>query len=392
MKIVHVIGARPNFMKVAPIMRAMARYPDEFEQVLVHTGQHYDAQMSEVFLEELDIPQPSVNLGVGSGSHADQTARIMSAFEPVLLEQGPDWVFVVGDVNSTLACALTAAKMGIKVAHVEAGLRSFDRTMPEEYNRLLTDQMADLLFSPSRDADENLLREGVDEGQIHFVGNVMIDTLVRLLPRARGLLDGAATERFVLVTLHRPTNVDEQDRLSEIVSALEEIAREVRVTFPIHPRTRSRLTAIGLGRLLDGDRRLRFIEPLGYLDFLALESRAALVVTDSGGVQEETTFLGVPCLTVRPNTERPVTVTQGTNRLVSSDREHLLKAMRESLADSTGPSTGRKPPELWDGHAAERIVDIMRSLEPTARVSRPRLSSERSPRGPRTPQELKTGA
>ena len=391
MKIVHVVGARPNFMKVAPIMRAMDKHADEFEQVLVHTGQHYDSSMSRVFLEELDLPEPSINLGVGSGSHAEQTARIMTDFEPVLLEYKPDWVFVVGDVNSTLACALTAAKMGTKVAHVEAGLRSFDRTMPEEYNRLLTDQIADLLFSPSRDADENLLREGVEEGRIHVVGNVMIDTLVHLLPRARGLWDEHIPDRFVLVTLHRPQNVDGYDSPRELVSVLEEIAREVPVIFPVHPRTRRRLIEIGLGHLLSGNRRLRIIEPLGYLEFLAMESRAALVVTDSGGVQEETTYLGVPCLTVRPNTERPVTVTHGTNRLVSNDSEQLLKAMRESLADRSGPTTKRQPPELWDGHAAERIVDVMRSREADAGVSRPSVSSEEAPVGPGSlaPQRLK---
>ena len=382
MKIAHVVGARPNFMKVAPLIRAMDRHADEFEQVLVHTGQHYDEQMSRVFLEELDFPQPSVNLEVGSGSHAEQTARVMTAFEPVLRDERPDWVFVVGDVNSTLACALTAVKMGIKVAHVEAGLRSFDRTMPEEYNRLLTDQIAELLFTPSRDADENLMREGIDQERIYFVGNVMIDTLVHLLPRAQGLWEEQTTERFVLVTLHRPQNVDGRDSLREIVSVLDEIAQDVPVTFPVHPRTRHRLTEIGMGHLLDQDRRLSIIEPLGYLDFLAMESRAALVVTDSGGVQEETTFLGVPCLTVRPNTERPATVTQGTNRLVSSDREQLLDAIRESLADhSERVPPKRQPPELWDGHAAERIVDIMRSREKDFGVSRTNLSSEKAPAG-----------
>ena len=347
-------------MKVAPVMRALAKYPSEFDQVLVHTGQHYDDQMSQVFLDELEVPPPTTYLGAGSGTHAQQTAKIMTAFEPALMDHRPDWVFVVGDVNSTLACALTAAKMGIPVAHIEAGLRSYDRTMPEEYNRLLTDQVAQLLFTHSTDADANLLREGIDRDRIHFVGNVMIDTLVALLPTALKRQDLIPEESFILVTLHRPGNVDDPVTLEGIVDALAEVSRDVPVVFPVHPRTRSRLGEFGLVDSAGGNCDLRLREPFGYLDFLALERHAALVVTDSGGVQEETTFLGVPCLTVRSNTERPVTVTHGTNRLVSNDRETLVAAMREALTNGRPTANSHEPPELWDGHAAERIVEVMR--------------------------------
>ncbi|MFQ5851439.1 MAG: non-hydrolyzing UDP-N-acetylglucosamine 2-epimerase [Candidatus Binatia bacterium] len=378
MKVVHAVGARPNFMKIAPIMREMARYPIEFEQILVHTGQHYDDDMSKVFFEELELPQPDIYLGVGSGSHAQQTARIMMGVEKVLLERRPGWVIVVGDVNSTLACALTAAKLGVKVAHVEAGLRSFDRTMPEEYNRLLTDQIADLLFTPSRDADENLLREGVSPERIQFVGNVMIDTLAHLLPRVEGrpiladlgLMTGPVLENppknlpgvapYVLVTLHRPSNVDDPATLKEIVMALDEISDDVPVIFPVHPRTRQRLAEFNLGNRQRSIGNLRFIEPLGYLDFLALERYAALVLTDSGGIQEETTYLGVPCLTARANTERPVTITQGTNRLVRTERGGLVEAVHLMLKNGCRVPSADRQPQLWDGCAAERIVQVLK--------------------------------
>lgn len=356
MNVLHIVGARPNFMKVAPIMAEMDRHPDAFTQALVHTGQHYDENMSAVFLEELGLPRPDVNLGVGSGTHAWQTAQVMLRFEPVLAEHNPDWVVVVGDVNSTLACALVCGKLGVRVAHVEAGLRSFDRTMPEEINRLLTDQLASLLFTHSPEAGENLRREGVAPEIIHFVGNVMIDTLVRLAPRAEAgwpdLAERYSLGRFVLATIHRPANVDDPDALAEIVSALARLSRDVPVLFPAHPRTQDSLERFGLSPA-GGD--FRVLAPLGYLDFLALLRHAALVVTDSGGIQEETTYLGVPCLTVRPNTERPVTVTRGTNRLVSRDREAMYAAMRARLAeDPTLPA----PPPLWDGRAAERIVQV----------------------------------
>ena len=366
--VVHVVGARPNFMKVAPTMREMSRDPSRFQQVLVHTGQHYDDNMSGLFFEELALPRPDVYLGVGSGTHAQQTARVMTSFEPVLLDQRPDWVFVVGDVNSTLACALTAAKMGVKVAHVEAGLRSFDRTMPEEYNRVLTDHVADLLLTHSRDASENLLREGVSAESVHFVGNVMIDTLVRLLPKASERwrsesllrLNVNRSDPYLLVTLHRPSNVDNMDTLQRILAALREVAGDLPIIFPVHPRTRGKLAEYGLQDAISEDRRLRLTEPLGYLDFLALERDAALVLTDSGGVQEETTYLGVPCLTVRSNTERPITITHGTNRLVAEDPDTLIEVIRETLSDDSGLNTAHEPPELWDGRAAERIAEVMR--------------------------------
>ena len=327
MKILHVVGARPNFMKIAPIMEEVAKYPARFQQVLVHTGQHYDDNMSKVFFEELELTQPDIYLGVGSGSHAEQTARIMLAFEPVLLEHRPDWVIVVGDVNSTVACALTAAKLGVKVAHVEAGLRSFDRTMPEEYNRVLTDHIADLLFTTEPSANENLRREGISEEKVHFVGNVMIDTLLRHKKRALALdvlgKYGLQPQGFALLTLHRPSNVDVPEVLAGILDALAEVQARLPIIFPAHPRTRQRIDDLGLDNPQSTFRNLQLIEPLGYLEFLNLMANAQLVLTDSGGIQEETTVLGVPlrqgsgqaCLTLRKNTERPVTVTQGTKPL-----------------------------------------------------------------------------
>jgi UDP-N-acetylglucosamine 2-epimerase (non-hydrolysing) len=351
-----VVGARPNFMKVAPVMHEMAQYPREFEQILVHTGQHYDTLMSRVFFEELGLPRPDVNLEVGSGSHTWQTAQVMSRFEPVVEEISPDWVVVVGDVNSTLACALVCSKMGIGVAHVEAGLRSYDRSMPEEINRLLTDQISDLLFTPSSDADENLLREGVAEEKVHFVGNVMIDTLVRLLPKAQaqwpGLRERFGLQRYLLVTLHRPSNVDEIEGLKGILEALSEISNEIAVLFPVHPRTRRRIHDFGLQEAAQG---VQLLEPFGYLNFLALQAHADLVLTDSGGIQEETTYLGVPCLTARPNTERQVTIRSGTNQLVESSRHALVEAIRGRLAAEKVP---RRVPPLWDGHTAKRIVRV----------------------------------
>ena len=322
MKVMHVVGARPNFMKIAPILTAMGQQPAQFEQVLVHTGQHYDENMSQVFFVELELPKPDINLGVGSGSHAWQTGQVMIQFETVLIEQSPDWVIVVGDVNSTLACTLVSSKLEVPVAHVEAGLRSFDRTMPEEINRLVTDQIADLLFTHSSEAGENLRNEGIAREKIHFVGNVMIDSLVRLLPKAEarwpGLKDQFHVDRFVLVTLHRPFNVDDPQTLRAIMGALGTVSHEVPVIFPAHPRTKKVMDDYGIQPLAQG---LRVIDPLSYLDFIALEAHAALVVTDSGGIQEETTILKVPCLTLRENTERPVTVELGTNQVVGCDPE-----------------------------------------------------------------------
>lgn len=351
-----MVGARPNFMKISPIMREMANHPDKFEQLLVHTGQHYDANMSQVFFDELDLSQPDINLNVGSGTHAWQTAKIMQRFEPILIDYKPDWVVVPGDVNSTVACALVATKLGIKVAHIEAGLRSFDRSMPEEINRIITDQISDMLFTPSRDADENLLREGIIPGKIHFVGNVMIDTLVRLLPKAEihwpSLLKQYKLDRYILVTLHRPSNVDVPETLAEIMSALLEISRQIPVLFPVHPRTRSRISELSL---LCDNSSITLVEPLGYLDFLALQIHATMLLTDSGGIQEETTYLGIPCLTARPNTERPVTITNGTNRLVKNKKGSIISAVHDVLQIS---AKRKSEPELWDGMAASRIVRL----------------------------------
>jgi UDP-N-acetylglucosamine 2-epimerase (non-hydrolysing) len=359
-KILHVVGARPNFPKIAPIIAAMARLPQQFQQRLVHTGQHYDERMSAIFFRDLALPQPDIYLGVGSGSHAQQTAKIMLAFEEVLLSEQPDWVIVVGDVNSTLACALVCAKLGVKLAHVEAGLRSFDRSMPEEINRLVTDQLADLLFTPSPDADEQLLREGIPPERIRFVGNVMIDSLVAALPLAEhspilgdlGLRAGA----YGLVTLHRPSNVDDPATLSGIVAALQTLARELPLVFPVHPRSRQRMLDFGLAA---ADPRLLLIEPQGYLDFLHLTCHARLVLTDSGGLQEESSFLGVPCLTLRPNTERPITVTLGTNRVIGSQPETIVAQARERLRQPMPPKPAIPG---WDGHAAERIVAALMQL------------------------------
>jgi UDP-N-acetylglucosamine 2-epimerase (non-hydrolysing) len=358
--ILHVVGARPNFMKIAPVWRALAEHPDIFNQSLVHTGQHYDEAMSQVFFDELDLPRPDLNLEVGSGSHAWQTASVMTAIEPVLLEKQPDWVVVVGDVNSTLAAALVCAKLDVPVAHVEAGLRSFDRSMPEEINRLLTDQISSLLFTPSADGDANLLREGISPDKIHRVGNVMIDTLVHLLPKAELhwnlLAPRLPSADYLLVTLHRPQNVDNPGTLAEILAALDGASRWLPVILPLHPRTRQAMAASGL---LPQSSGVHLWEPLGYLDFLALQAHARLVLTDSGGVQEETTFLGIPCLTVRPNTERPVTISQGTNQLVAASHEPLLNSIESRLLEG---SRAYSLPELWDGEAAQRIAAVFLSL------------------------------
>jgi UDP-N-acetylglucosamine 2-epimerase (non-hydrolysing) len=342
-------------MKAAPVMREMFRSPRDFHQLLVHTGQHYAPQMSQVFFQELDLPQPDVNLNVGSGTHAWQTAQIMMRFEPVLTEFQPDWVVVYGDVNSTLAGSLVSSKLGYPVAHVEAGLRSFDRSMPEEINRIITDQLSDLLFTPSEDADQNLHKEGVADDKVHLVGNVMIDTLIHLLPKSQSHWYSMASQYprdYVLVTLHRPANVDDPAALSEIMSALETVCEQTSVLFPVHPRTRERLNEFNLQ---PKNSRLKLLEPMGYLDFLSLQEHAALVLTDSGGIQEETTYLGVPCLTARPNTERPVTISMGTNQLVASESAALINAIQARLGEA---HTKKKPPALWDGHTAGRIVKI----------------------------------
>jgi len=357
MHILHVIGARPNFMKVAPVMEALSAYA-AVHQTLVHTGQHYDVNMSDVFFQQLGLPEPDANLGVGSGSHAEQTAQVMLRFEDVVLTQQPDLVLVYGDVNSTLAASLVCAKLGIRVGHVEAGLRAFDRTMPEEINRVLTDQLADLLFTPSSDGDENLIREGIDPQKVHLVGNVMIDTLIRLVPSAMSTWRESQWRewegrRYVLTTLHRPSNVDDPEMLQGLLNTLGEISREIPVIFPLHPRTRQRFD---FAAYTDRFPQVHLAQPLGYLEFLALQKFATVVITDSGGVQEETTYLGIPCLTVRNNTERPVTVTVGTNILVGQDMPRLQQEVGQVL--SGGGKRGQIPP-LWDGRASERIAAVI---------------------------------
>jgi UDP-N-acetylglucosamine 2-epimerase (non-hydrolysing) len=361
MKLLHVVGARPNFMKVAPVIRA-ADALGSFDQTLVHTGQHYDASMSDAFFRDLDLPEPDVNLGVGSGSHAAQTGRVMIEFEPVLDAIRPDWILVYGDVNSTIACALVAAKKGVRIAHVEAGLRSRDRGMPEELNRILTDQLADLCLTPSRDGDVNLRMEGIPEHRIRFVGNVMVDTLLHLRDRARATAApqrfGVAGTPYAFVTLHRPSNVDSAETLRELLYGLADLAQRMTVIFPIHPRTRNRIAEFGLTDLA---RSVRLVDPLGYLETVSLMDESTLVLTDSGGLQEETTVLGVPCITARPNTERPVTVTEGTNRLVASTRVSINAAVDEVLRNS---GSARKPsrPEFWDGQAGGRVLQAISTL------------------------------
>jgi len=354
-RLLAVAGARPNFMKIAPLLREL-RVRGGFSVSLVHTGQHYDAAMSESFFEDLGIPAPNHNLGVGSASHAEQTAEVLRRVEPILLRERPDVVVVVGDVNSTLAASLAAAKLCIPIAHVEAGLRSFDRTMPEEINRLVTDSISDLLFTTEPAAGENLRREGVPESKIHFVGNVMIDTLLANLERSKTLEVperlGLRKGGYAVLTLHRPSNVDQPDRLRTFFSLLERIHQEIPVVFPVHPRT-----AAAIARTLGGVApRVLTTEPLGYLEFLRLMADAKLVLTDSGGIQEETTVLGIPCLTLRDNTERPVTVTHGTNIVVGSDPGAIQAEVRKIL-DGAG-KRGRIP-EGWDGGAARRIVDVL---------------------------------
>ena len=358
MRVLSVVGARPNFMKVAPIHRELERRGGRVSRI-VHTGQHYDEKMSDVFFRQLQMPHPDLYLGVGSGSHAQQTARIMSSFEPVLVQERPDILVVVGDVNSTLACALVAVKLGIPVAHVEAGLRSFDRSMPEEINRLVTDGISDLLLVSEQSGLENLRREGAAREKTFLVGNVMIDSLVRFLETARGLSvlaeHGLVPGSYALVTMHRPSNVDDWRRLETIVDTLEQVARSLQVVFPVHPRTADRLRSGGLYSRLAAVPGVTLTEPLGYLEFLHLMDQAAVVLTDSGGIQEETTYLGVPCLTVRENTERPVTVEIGTNRLVPLCPDRIV----ELVLSADELKRNAAVPPLWDGQASSRIVDVL---------------------------------
>ena len=359
LKIINIVGARPNLPKIAPLIREMQRHP-EIEPILVHTGQHYDEALSDIFFRQMGIPTPHVNLEVGSGSHAAQTAEVLKRVEPVLIEYHPDLVLVVGDVNSTIAVSLAAVKLGISVAHVEAGLRSFDRSMPEEINRILTDALADYLFVTEEDAIGHLIKEGRPRESIYLVGNVMIDSLRHFLPVAQksaigedlGLKIGSDWQRFAVLTLHRPSNVDSTEKLAELLAAIDAIAEQVPVIFPVHPRTQQRLAQAGIKTHL----QLKLIPPVGYLDFLCLLSKATLVLTDSGGIQEETTALGVPCLTLRENTERPITISEGTNQLIGTDPAKIIAAAQQILAGKCKP--GRIPP-FWDGHAAERIVEVL---------------------------------
>lgn len=364
-RIVCVVGARPNFMKIAPIMAQLNKPGCSFDPFLVHTGQHYDAEMKHSFFDQLGIPEPDIDLGVGSGSHAVQTAEVMKRFEPVLDEQQPVAILVVGDVNSTIACALVAIKKDIPVIHVEAGLRSYDRKMPEEINRVLTDQISDLLFTTEQHARDNLAREGIAVEGVHFVGNVMIDTLLKHVKQAVPVVETLKNVEnkaqflsdtgFALLTMHRPSNVDNEETLTRLLSVVRETSEKVPVIFPIHPRTASRIKQFSLDKLLDTP-RICCLGPLGYLELLGVMSKARLVLTDSGGIQEETTALGVPCVTLRENTERPITVTEGTNTIVGTDVEKIHAAVAE-IIDSGGKAGC--VPELWDGHAAERIVVVL---------------------------------
>lgn len=371
-KVINIVGARPNFMKIAPIMEAMQK-SKKIEPFLVHTGQHYDQEMVDNFFNQLNIPQPDVNLEVGSASHAQQTAQIMRRFEPLLLKEKPQMVLVVGDVNSTIACALVAVKLGIKVAHVEAGLRSFDRNMPEEINRVLTDSISDFLFTTEKSGNENLLREGVAEEKIFFVGNVMIDTLLRHREKANqspiladlGLLaENGQTLPYALLTLHRPSNVDDPVTLENLMTTLQEISGQIPILLPIHPRTRKKIADFGLQNLLhDLDlnkpqviKGINCLPPQGYLEFLHLMSQSNFILTDSGGIQEESTVLGVPCITLRENTERPVTISEGTNTIVGSDRKKIVQAVQTIIS---GKAKMGRLPDKWDGKAAQRIVEIL---------------------------------
>lgn len=359
MKIINVVGARPNFMKIAPIMRQMKKYP-RLEPILLHTGQHYDDDMSKVFFEDLEIPKPDIYLDVRSGTHAEQTAKVMVAFEKVVEEQKPALVLVVGDVNSTLACSLVAAKLCVPVAHVEAGLRSFDRKMPEEINRVVTDAISDFLFTTERSAEENLTNEGIAAEKIYFVGNVMIDTLLRsreIAKKSQIISDvGLQPGQYAVLTLHRPSNVDDEEVFKDILAALAVICEHIPIVFPAHPRTQARLESFGLQPRVEAMAKLIVTKPLGYLDFVHLFSNSRFVLTDSGGLQEETTALGIPCLTLRENTERPITISDGTNLLVGSNKEKIIAESQNILA---GRGKSGRIPELWDGKASQRIVKII---------------------------------
>lgn len=360
-KVFIVGGARPNFMKIAPLWKRMQKYPDQFRPVFVHTGQHYDHAMSQVFLDQLGLPAPDIYLDVGSGSHGQQTASVMIKFEEAVLADRPDLVMVVGDVNSTMACALVAAKLHIPVAHVEAGLRSFDREMPEEINRILTDQLSDYLLMPSEDARINLLNEGIPDENIHFVGNIMIESLIQCsdqIDRSNILNTfDLAPQSYAILTLHRPSNVDNPDVFCGILYALKEIQEHLPILFPAHPRVRKQMTEFGVDMENMGGHGIQLLDPMPYFDFLALQKQARVAITDSGGIQEESTYFNVPCLTIRENTERPITITEGTNHLCGTKPEKILSDFYHVMKNS---AKSRKIPDRWDGEVSERIVQIVR--------------------------------
>ena len=368
-KVINVVGCRPNFIKILPIMNEMNKHQEQFKQILVHTGQHYDGAMSKTLFEDIYLPQPDVYLGIGSGAHAEQTAKIMIEFEKVCIDKKPDLVLVVGDVNSTLACSLTAAKLCIPIAHVEAGLRSFDRSMPEEINRIVTDSLSSFLFTTCRDADKNLKREGISGKKIYFVGNIMIDTLIKFKAKAAAnTWKKMKNIDYVLLTLHRPNNVDDKHALENILEALHEISKRMPIIFPAHPRTQKQIKVFDYEKyfrpfelkqiyFINSKNLINLTNPLPYLEFLNLMINAKFVLTDSGGVQEETTFLGISCLTIRESTERPITVAEGTNILVGTDKERIIN---ESLKIISGRGKMGKVPKFWDGKTAKRIVNIFK--------------------------------